>query len=249
MLKEAGCEKINFAGGEPFLHPFELGMMIQQCKKLGIAVSIISNASCISPQWMKDFGKYVDVLGVSLDSFDPVTNEMIGRGGVAGNKCLSRVLNMRDLCEDYKFKFKLNTVVTALNWKEDMNVNMNLLSPVRWKIFQVLHLHGEISGTNGDLKDVHNLLITHDRFQAFVNRHYAACPQLVAQPNNLIKDSYLMLNEKMRFLNCQNGSRTLTDSILEVGVNNALKQAGFNTNAFLEQGDTFDWKKMKGLKQ
>jgi hypothetical protein len=41
---EAGCEKINFTRGEPFL--IELGMMIQQCKKLGIVVSIISNASC-----------------------------------------------------------------------------------------------------------------------------------------------------------------------------------------------------------
>jgi radical S-adenosyl methionine domain-containing protein 2 len=33
LLKEAGCEKINFAGGEPFLYPFELGMMIQHCNK------------------------------------------------------------------------------------------------------------------------------------------------------------------------------------------------------------------------
>jgi radical S-adenosyl methionine domain-containing protein 2 len=247
LLKEAGCEKINFAGGEPFLHPFELGMMVQQCNKLGIEVSIISNASCISPPWMKNFGKYVDVLGVSLDSFDPVTNGFIGRGADVDNKHLSRVLNVRDLCEKYNIKFKVNTVVSTLNWKEDMNTNINLLNPMRWKVFQVLLLHGENSGANGDLRDVRNLLITNDMFQSFVDRHSAACPQLVPEPNNLMKDSYIMLDEKMRFLNCQCGSKTPTDSILEVGVNNALKQAGFNKKAFLKRGGIFDWNKTKGL--
>jgi radical S-adenosyl methionine domain-containing protein 2 len=83
----------------------------------------------------------------------------------------------------------------------------------------------------------------HDMSQSFVNRHHAACPQLVAEPNNLMKDSYLMLDEKMRFLSCQNGSKIPTDSILEVGVNSALKQAGFNKNTFLERGGIFGWKK------
>lgn len=55
---------------------------------------------------MKDFGKYVDVLGVSLDSFDPVTNGMIGRGGDVGNKHLNRVFNMRGLCKEYNIQSK-----------------------------------------------------------------------------------------------------------------------------------------------
>jgi radical S-adenosyl methionine domain-containing protein 2 len=173
---------------------------------------------------------------------------LIGRGGDTDNKHLSRVLNVRDLCEKYNIKFKVNTVVSTLNWKEDMNANINLLNPMRWKVFQVLLLQGENSGANGDLKDVQNLLITHDMFQSFVDRHSAAFPQLVAEPKNLMKDSYLMLDEKMRFLNCQNGSKSPTDSILEVGVNNALKQAGFNKNAFLEGGGIFDWNKMNGIK-
>ena len=41
MLKDAGCEKINFAGGEPFLHPILLGELCQVASnELDMAVSI-----------------------------------------------------------------------------------------------------------------------------------------------------------------------------------------------------------------
>ena len=83
MLKDAGTEKINFAGGEPFLHPTLLGELCKKSHEMGLAVSIISNGSRITPEWMKDYGVYVDVLGVSVDSFSPETNALIGRGHVS----------------------------------------------------------------------------------------------------------------------------------------------------------------------
>ena len=45
LLKEAGTQKINFAGGEPFIHPNFLGELIKQCKEnIGIKkVSVITN--------------------------------------------------------------------------------------------------------------------------------------------------------------------------------------------------------------
>ena len=36
MLKEAGMQKINFAGGEPFLYPKFLGLAIDCCKAIGV---------------------------------------------------------------------------------------------------------------------------------------------------------------------------------------------------------------------
>jgi sulfatase maturation enzyme AslB (radical SAM superfamily) len=47
LLRDAGCDKMNFAGGEPFLHPRELGELCRGAAELGMAVSIISNASVI----------------------------------------------------------------------------------------------------------------------------------------------------------------------------------------------------------
>lgn len=90
MLKDAGCEKINFAGGEPFLHPILKGELCQVASnELDMAVSIISNGSQIYPEWMDMYAKYVDVLGVSVDSFDHDTNAQIGRGGDANNMLLN----------------------------------------------------------------------------------------------------------------------------------------------------------------
>jgi radical S-adenosyl methionine domain-containing protein 2 len=45
-----------------------------------MAVSIISNGSLIKSDWMAQYGEYVGILGVSVDSFDSETNALIGRG-------------------------------------------------------------------------------------------------------------------------------------------------------------------------
>ena len=50
LLAESGCEKINFAGGEPFLHAKNLGKLVEYSSAdLGLAVSIISNGTCSPP--------------------------------------------------------------------------------------------------------------------------------------------------------------------------------------------------------
>ena len=78
-MKEAGTEKINFAGGEPFINDIMLGELCRYSHGLGLAVSIISNGSLIKPYWMEFYGEYVDVLGVSINSFGPERNAAIGR--------------------------------------------------------------------------------------------------------------------------------------------------------------------------
>ncbi len=74
MLKDAGMHKINFSGGEPFLHKRGkfLGDLVKYCKEeINVqSVSVISNGSLITEKWMQDYGKYVDILGVSCDSFN-----------------------------------------------------------------------------------------------------------------------------------------------------------------------------------
>ena len=86
LLAAAGTQKVNFAGGEPFLRPHLLGQLCQAAHHLGMAVSIISNGSLIAQEWMQQYGYYVDSLGVSVDLFSPITNAKIGRGGDADNQ-------------------------------------------------------------------------------------------------------------------------------------------------------------------
>lgn len=56
-----GMEKINFSGGEPFLHDRGefVGKLVQFCKReLELpSVSIVSNGSLIRKQWFQKYGK------------------------------------------------------------------------------------------------------------------------------------------------------------------------------------------------
>ncbi|CAE7116909.1 unnamed protein product [Rhizoctonia solani] len=109
-----------------------------------------------------------------------------------------------------------------------MNASIAELAPFRWKVFQVLLLEGENDGIeNGALRDARDLLITKEQFQSFLDRHkQQEC--LVPEDNDAMKDSYLLLDEEMRFLNCAQSGKTPGRSILEVGVLQAMQDAGFD---------------------
>ncbi|KAK4552943.1 hypothetical protein LTR86_010075 [Recurvomyces mirabilis] len=176
LLKQAGMRKINFAGGEPFLYPKQFAMLCKYCKlDLGLeSVSIISNGTKITEKWLKENGKYIDVLGVSCDSFDEDTNTKIGRG--SGDN-VPQLFGIRDWCRKLGIKFKLNTVVCTLNWQEDMAEIVEKLDPFRWKVFQVLAVGGENNSTEAETaldkrkRDARGLLISKEQFEDFCGRH------------------------------------------------------------------------------
>jgi radical S-adenosyl methionine domain-containing protein 2 len=120
-------------------------------------------------------------------------------------------------------------------------------------------LDGENTGKDtGSIRDARELVITDEQFQAFLDRHKDQ-PSLVPESNEAMKDSYLLLDEEMRyvvifvyfdshdecfcgrFLNCCDSGKKPGRSLLNVGVEEALKDAGFDEKAFLERGGIFDW--------
>jgi radical S-adenosyl methionine domain-containing protein 2 len=253
MLRAAGTEKINFAGGEPFLHAKFLGELCRTSHEdLGLAVSIISNGSLITDSWMREYGRFVDVLGVSVDSFNPETNAAIGRGSgdVNSNHHVERMLQVRDLCSRHHIKFKLNTVVCNWNWWEDMNDRIQELEPARWKVFQVLVLQDENSGGPGELRDARPLVVSDDHFWSFVDRHQPAHQNvLTPEPNNVMQNSYLLLDEELRFLDCSQGGKVPSESILQVGVEKALLQSGFDADMFEKRGGVYNWARERDEKE
>ena len=215
LLKDSGMKKINFAGGEPFLYQPFLGQLIKYCKEeLKIEkLSIITNGTLVTKNFLKTYHKYIDVLGVSCDSFNEETNKKIGRGT---GKNVIKLFEIANLCEKYNIKFKLNTVVCNLNFKEDMRENIIKLKPFRWKCFQVLMVKGENEDENR-LRDVRKFQISNEDFEFFCNRHKdLKC--FISELNNNMKSSYLILDEYMRFLDKGDGEEKASDSILNVGV-------------------------------
>ena len=225
MLKKAGTRKLNIAGGEPFIYPHYLGELIKQCKEnIKIEkISVITNGSLVKKNFFEKYGKYIDVFGVSCDSFDKETNIKIGRGKKGEN--VQKLFEIRELCKQYGIKFKLNTVVCNYNKDENMVENIKKLNPDRWKVFQVLMVKGE----NED--KVTKFQITNKEFKQFVERH-KEIKCMVAESNDNMKSSYLILDEKMRFLDKGDGDEICSQSILEVGVEKALESIVYDEKEF-----------------
>ena len=240
LLKQGGMRKLNFAGGEPFLYPKFLGKMLQFCKqelKLE-SVSIVTNASKVTERFLQQYHEYIDILAVSCDSFNEETNIKIGRG--AGNH-LRNVQAVAGLCQKFKIPFKINTVVNKFNFEEDMNEHIQGLAPFRWKCFQVLLVNGENNpsgSTPETLRDASKFVITDHEFEHFSSKHsHNKC--FVPEPSRLMASSYLILDEYLRFVD--RGSPTRP--ILEIGVQQALRDVQWDQDGFHERGGRYSWSK------
>ncbi|CAG9819031.1 unnamed protein product [Phaedon cochleariae] len=244
MLKKSGMEKVNFSGGEPFLpqRGKHLGEMVKFCKReLKLAsVSVVSNGSLIKEKWFEDYGQYVDIMAISCDSFNEETNKAIGRG--QGNKNhIKQLRKVRDWCQKYDVLFKINTVVNTYNYDEDMSRQIMEIKPIRWKVFQCLLLEGENAGAEA-LRNAERFYISEEIFNNFLERHKGVdC--LVPESNKKMQNSYLILDEYMRFLDCTSGSKIPSKSVLDVGVQNALKFSGFDETMFKKRGGIYKWSK------
>ena len=247
LLKDAGMKKINFASGEPFLYQKQLAMLCEYCKiDLGLeSVSIISNGTKITESWLQKFGKYVDVLGVSCDSFNEETNIEIGRGT---GKNVEQLFRIRDWCRDLGIKFKLNTVVCSFNWEEEMAATVAQLDPFRWKCFQVLEVQDEndASATETELdkrkRNAKRFVIFDGQFNTFCDMHKLV-ESFVPESNELMASSYLILDEYLCFLDKCDGKEKQSSCISDVGVVQALEEVRWDREAFLNRGGVYDWSK------
>ncbi|XP_029794214.1 radical S-adenosyl methionine domain-containing protein 2 isoform X2 [Suricata suricatta] len=189
---------------------------------------------------MREAGEYLDILAISCDSFDEQVNVLIGRSQGKKNH-VEKLQKLRVWCRDYRVGFKINSVINRFNVDEDMREQIKALNPVRWKVFQCLLIEGENTGENA-LREAQRFLISDEEFQGFLDRHKeVSC--LVPESNKKMKDSYLILDEYMRFLNCKNGRKEPSKSILDVGVEEAIKFSGFDEKMFLKRGGKYLWSK------
>jgi len=156
--------------------------------------------------------------------------------------------------EEAGILFKINTVVTALNKKEDMSAFINELKPFRWKVFQVLGIEGENKGKN--INKVDKLEISSKEFEEYINRNRGGLNNkdiLVPESNKLMRSSYILIDEYGRFLDCSMGFKTPTKSILEVGLENAIQElisseeGGFHRDLFELRGGYYPDKWTKRL--
>lgn len=234
-LREAGVDKLNFAGGEPTLHP-HIGELVAEARRLGFVVTLITNGARLD-RLLDDHADDIDWIGLSVDSADEHTQAELGRGR-GGHVERSRVHAAR--IHGLGIRLKLNSVVTALNWREDMRSFVRELRPARWKVFQVLAIDGQNDGS------VEPLLIERAQFQAFVERHAELAAEGLApvpEDNDAMTDSYAMIDPIGRFYGNHRGRYVYSRPILAVGVEAALAEVEFEVQRLIARGGLYLWRR------
>jgi radical S-adenosyl methionine domain-containing protein 2 len=232
-LREGGCEKLNFAGGEPTLHP-HIGELVAHARRVGLVTSVVTNGSRLG-RLLERHARDLDWAGLSVDSADEGVEVALGRSR-GGH--VARAIDLADRARAVGVRVKLNTVVTSLNWREDMSELVRRIAPERWKVFQVLPIGGQNDG------GVEPLLVTPDQFAAFVAGHAHLAKEGLApivEDNDAMRGSYAMIDPLGRFYGNATGRHVYSPPILEVGVEAALTAVGFVPARFDARGGRYSW--------
>jgi len=237
QLREAGFEKITFAGGEPLLYP-ELDELLQQARGLGFVVSLVTNGFLLDSSRARDVAPLLDWLVLSIDSINDLTNRQIGRWVPRGGGTpLSGFLTASEIARDLGTRVKVNTVVTRFNSGEHLRPFVDQIGATRWKVMRVLPIDGE--------NDVgyRRTSVSQADFWAFVELNSSGRADLHVVPEDHadMYESYVMVDPLGRFLSNHNGRYSVSAAILEVGVEEAVKSVVVDYGNFVGRGGHYDW--------
>ena len=241
-LATAGFEKINFAGGEPILCPW-LPDLLRRAKELELTTSVVTNGSCLTQEWLDGVDGCLDWAAVSVDTVDPEKLNSIGRTTRAGPMSEDDYLSAIDMLKLRDVRLKINTVVTRINYEEDLGEFIANARPERWKLFQVLPVRGQNDGL------VDSLVITGEEFAKYVARNrYVESMGIVVVPesNDLMTGSYVMVDPAGRFFDNVAGSYVYSRPINKVGVDAALREVSVDPDRFLLRDGLYDWRRARG---
>lgn len=216
--------RLNFAGGEPLLYDQQVLRTISVARELGFSVSMITNASRLNAGLIGELAPRLSLLGVSIDSANGARNREIGRCDKQGH-----VLSVDSLAENIRIgreinpdlRLKINTVVNALNFDEDMSDLIRELDPEKWKVLRMLPTVTD------------ELNISDAQFSEFIDRH-AALPLCIEDNVDMTK-SYIMIDPQGRFFqnNTDKKGYRYSNPIIDVGAEPAFSQVSLSTDRYL----------------
>lgn len=228
-LKEAGLQKITFAGGEPLLYR-HLKESIQYSKKIGLTTSIITNGYLLTEEWLSEMMPYLDWIGVSVDSLIPETQRKIGRI----SKKQMDYYGLIDSIKLFGYRLKINTVVNAYNKGEDLNAFISWASPERWKVFQALRVEGQND------KQFEEIKVTSGEYLCFLEAHKNQY-SLVAEDNEAMTGSYLLIDPQGRLFENSAGKHTYSSPLQSNDIDVCLSDINLNREMFIKRGGLYNW--------
>ncbi|KKN07297.1 hypothetical protein LCGC14_1068520 [marine sediment metagenome] len=234
-LANHGCKKVNFAGGEPTLVPF-LHDLISHSNEQGLYTSIISNGTGIDQEFMKKNSEQLNLIGLSIDSQLDIIEKALGRTLKNTPHYYSHVDNIKkkvNLIREFGVPLKINSVITPLNWNEDITNLIAYIKPIRWKVFEIHRLKGindEFFTELGKLE--------YWQLNTFLQKHKILKP--IFESSNMILNSYCMITPDGRFYQDTNNQHHYSQPILEFGIYETFRQIKYQEKKYLmRKGDYF----------
>lgn len=223
--------RLSLAGGEPLLYEREVVRMARQAREIGFELSLITNGSRLTRPLMAELAPLLSVLGISIDSASALTNREIGR--IDRHSRLLSLDALRAVIADGRslnptLRIKINTVVNALNFTEDLRPAITQLAPDKWKVLRMLPTVTS------------DLAIADHEFAEFVDRHRSLAAIIAAEDNTDMVESYIMLDPRGRFFqNSVSGQGyRYSNPIPEIGAQAAFRQVQWHADKFLARYST-----------
>lgn len=217
--------RVNFAGGEPLMIGDSFIEILKKTKDIGLKSSLITNGSLLYTN--VEVAKYVDMVGISVDSLLDSTNKRLGRCTRKGTIIdLTRLMNLVSSLRimNDKIKIKFNIVVNQENYREQIVSKLQWLKPHKIKVLRVMPLGEEKTG------------ISNEMYQTFVESNSAKNTDVFFEDNPDMTQSYLMIDPQGRFF--QNGYGNhyqYSETIQEIGFDNALRSIKFNRLSYIKR--------------
>lgn len=219
--------RLTLVGGEPLLFR-SLDKLIEIAYGIGFRVSMVTNGSQITDDFIIQQAGRLSSIGFSIDTIHNKTMHDIGRicrsGSVVDPDKLAEQIRLLRVCNQ-NILIKINTVINRYNFEEEMTPFIDQVKPDKWKIFRVLPI----------IKP--ETAITDEQFSRFLQIHQKFSAIWTVEDNDAMIGSYIMIDPLGRFFdNAQNqNAYVYSQSILEVGVEKAFQQVHFDLNKFTKR--------------
>ena len=184
--QDVHIKTLNIAGGDPLLHP-HLFDLLKMGNDEGFKLWITTNGTLLNETNIEQLSNYVDGISIYVDCISNIKQKKIGRGY---GKHVTEMLKVSDLIHETGIKLGVNTLITKLNYEDDIHALLHRLNPYQWSVYQTLPRLYQ----NSYLKSIE---VTENEFYFFIRRHshlrFGPCNEPTFWSRNGMQKKYYFL--------------------------------------------------------
>lgn len=187
------------------------------------SVSISSSSQYLDEEFWEACGRDLDVVAIFCNSFDSASNVALGWSRKQYLKSLHRVTLH---CISYNITLKLNTIHTEDSVRRDRAAIIDILD-----MFNHTSVNSNIQSDDATRR-AHKFRTFSEGFQQDCGDKHDGIPFFVPINKFLEAPRYFIVDDHMRFVGTPPG--IITESILDIGVKEALKSLAQSEEGFVE---------------